>query len=640
MKRIRVLFCAAFGLSAFVQLLAAATPPVDLTDAEIARRFQARRAEIIAEAIGRIAPGDTAAGGGMDVAAALQAGLKRDAALARFAKLNEPTPTGNMFWMYPMAAIMANERGQFDEATQARVKELWRTYWPSRGDTENHWVLYYASLYIAAQTMPDAGPEAWSNGKSSAENMAEARSYLEHWMEVTTSYGQGEYDSPSYIGEYTAPLALLTGWCQDPVLRQKARMMLDYIYYDYLVEQVGGFYGGAHSRVYPRQLLQPARTAASMLGWYLFGLGGKQVSDRVLLLALSGYTPPPMFERIARDDAARPYAQIELKRTRWRMRHAGPESFVIGDRRTIPVYKYSYVDRDYILGSSQGGLLQPIQQQTWSLIWRVDENPLDASNAFFTVHPYSSPIEGTMYFSELADTVTNLIVRSKVDYDSPDKLASGSPYEQVFQEGAALIGLYDIPEGTRFPHIITFFSRDLVNTAEDASGWIFSQGGPVYIAYRPFAPGEWKPNDWTDLLKGGGGGWISTGFREWGLGHRNYVSASLRNGYVMQVAPVRAYASFDAFKDAVRKLPLKFSLSGKPEATFTSLDGSVLHARYGEAPSVNGKGIDFARWPLYSGPFGHADRGSEQLEIKHGGERYFLDFKATRTEQTSTNPAP
>ena len=46
------------------------------------------------------------------------------------------------------------------------------------------------------------------------------------------------------------------------------------------------------------------------------------------------------------------------------------EAIEVDDHSTAPVYKYSYVTPDYILGSSQGGLLQPIQQQTWSLVWQ------------------------------------------------------------------------------------------------------------------------------------------------------------------------------------------------------------------------------------------------------------------------------
>jgi len=281
------------------------------------------------------------------------------------------------------------------------------------------------------------------------------------------------------------------------------------------------------------------------------------------------------------------------------------------------------------------GLLQPIQQQTWSLDWRTDKPMLEAANTFFGVQPYSSPYEGTMFFGGDWDTVTDLIARSKADYDSEDKLPSGSRYEQVFQQGTALIALYDMPKGNRFSHIITFFSRDLENTAEDASGWIFTQGGPVYIAYRPFAPGVWKPNDWTGLLAGGAGGFISTNADKWGVGHKCLVSDALKNGYVVQVAPVRDYTSFDAFKAAVRALPLSFATEDVPEATFTALDGSVLHARYGDTPSVNGVAVIYADWPLFDSPFAYEQRGSQRLEIHQGGERLLLDFAIPSVQETA-----
>ncbi|MEO6876269.1 MAG: hypothetical protein ABI222_15750 [Opitutaceae bacterium] len=642
LKQVNGLRTALFMLVMTSGLLGAAEPsqragPLALTDADIASRFQVRREAVLATAIASIDPANPAKGGYYDVAACLQRGVNREAALARFARITAAKPDGNMFWMFPMVTVMmAGEQG-LDAAAQARIAELWRTYWPSRGDTENHWVLYYSSLYLAAQANPGAGPDQWFNGQSSAENMAEARSYLEHWFQVTTSFGQGEYDSPNYIEEYVVGLSLLSGWAKDPAFRHKAHMLLDYVLYDYAVESLDGYYGGAHSRVYPRQIVAPGLTPAKALGWYLFGFGESQPNGTVQLLALSGYTPPPILERVARD-RDRPYVERELKRTRWRLRHAGPDSFVIGDQRTVPVYKYSYVDHDFILGSTQGGLLQPIQQQTWSLIWRTDLPATKAANTFFGVQPYSSPFEGTMYFGADWDTVTNLIARSKADYDSPDKLPGGSPYEQVFQQGPALVALYNMPAGNRFSQITTFFSRDLKNTAEDPSGWIFTQGGPVYIAYRPFAPGVWKANDWTHLLANDAKGFIGAGFSEWGAGSRCYVSDALRNGYVVQVAPVRDYASFDAFKAAVRALPLKFSTTGAPEATFTALDGTVIHARYGAPPAVNGQPVDFKDWPLFASPFGQATRGSQKLEIKYGSERLLLDF-AHNLSQESVVPA-
>lgn len=619
-------------------LVHAASAPVSLSDAAITRRFLARRDLVLDKAIATVKAGDTTKGGMVAVAACLQTGRNLEAALARLAVLDQPTPTGDMFWAYPMTAVMVAGRRNLDDASWARIQELWKTYWPNRGDTENHWAMSYTARYLAAQMRPGAGPDEWFNGQSSAENMAIAKSYLLHWMWITTSYGQGEYDSPNYIEEYLIPMSLLAGWAKDPELRLKARMMIDYLIYDYAIEQVNGTYGGAHSRIYPKQIVVPGNGYSSELGWFMFGFGDEPVNPHAgnILLAMSGYVPPPILERVARD-RAQPYVEKELKRTRWRMRHAGPHSFTIDDKRTVPVYKYSYVDQDFVLGSSQGGLLQPIQQQTWSLDWRSDKPTSEAANTFFGTQPYSSPLEGTMYFGGDWDTVTNLIARSKADYDSPDKLPGGSPYEQVFQHKTALIALYDMPQGNRFSHITTFFSRDLQHTEKDPSGWIFTQGGPVYIAYRPFAPGVWKPNDWTGLLRGGAGGFIATGYDTWGEGHQCLVSSALQNGYVVQVAPTRDYASFDAFKAAVRALPLKFETTPVPEATFTALDGSVLHARYGDTPSVNGQPVDYRDWPLFGSPFAHEKRGSQRLEIHQGGERYLLDFTKPAIKQ-SLNP--
>ncbi|WP_309025548.1 hypothetical protein [Pelagicoccus sp. SDUM812002] len=607
-------------------------PDPFLSDAELAIQFRERCEYVIDQVVKNTDPTNTARGGMFTVAANLHRGANLEWARAHIREANE-TPTGAMFWMHPMVLMMETGRGVLNDDDWAFIKELWRTYFPYRGDTENHWIMYYASIYLAAEMFPDAGPDQWYNGKSSAENMAEAKEYISDWIHITTSYGQGEYDSPNYIEEYTRPMALLAGWAQDPVVRQQGKMMMDYILLDYVVENIDGLYGGAHSRLYPRYLLQPSLTAGAAHGWLFFNQGEYRPNAGNTLIALSGYTPPPILYRIAHGRGDEAYVQRELKRTRWRLRHAGPDAFEIDGKSTTPVYKYSYVHPDYILGSSQGGLLQPIQQQTWSLIWREDDSS-GKTNTMFGLQPYSSPLEGTMYFPSDWDTVTDLIARSKVDYDSPDKLEGGSPYEHVFQEESTLIALYDIPEGTRFPLISTLFSRDLKDRVEDQSGWIFGHGGPVYVAYRPFAPGEWKEVDWTGLLKSGAGAWFSTNFEELARGSQCFVSESLKNGYIVQVAPISEFESFDAFKKAIRELPLQYELSPTPSVRFTNLAGKELVATYGGQLSVDGKAVDHSKWKLFDGPFSRAERESETLEIHYGQERYKLDFKSLSTETT------
>ncbi len=118
------------------------------------------------------------------------------------------------------------------------------------------------------------------------------------------------------------------------------------------------------------------------------------------------------------------------------------------------------------------------------------------------------------------------------------------------------------------------------------------------------------------------------------------MSGARRNGYVVQVAPVRAYATFAQFQQAVRALPLRFSTAAAPEATFTALDGSVLRARYGAPPTLNGAPVDYASWPLFDSPYGQAARGSQRLEIRHGAERYLLDLGRNLSQQTIVPAQP
>ncbi|WP_221031645.1 hypothetical protein [Actomonas aquatica] len=614
-----------------------ATPPTAPSDGEISAAYHARSEQLINRYIERTQADNPEWGSLPWVAANFARGTNLEWARHRLRELTKE-PSGAMFWMYPMVLVMKAGEPHLAPSDWAVIREAWRTYFPFRGDTENHWLMYYASLYLAAETWSDLPPEAWYNGKSSAENRAEAKEYILDWIKITTAYGRGEYDSPNYIDPYVSALGLLAGWCEDPELRQQATMMLEYELLDFAVENIGGVYGGAHSRIYPKHAMQPALGASSALAWLLWDQHELTLNGSALIVALSGWTPPPILQRIAtyRDV---PYEHRELKRTRWRMRHAGPDAFEIEDHMTTPVYKYSYVTPDYLLGSSQGGLLQPIQQQTWSLNW-FEEKPLGIANTFFALHPHYSAKEGTMYFGAEWDDVVDLIARSKVDYTSPDKMMSGSPYEQVFQSKSALIGLYDIAPDAPFQHLNTFFSRDLAEVTEDDSGWIFAIGGPTYIAYRPFQPGEWRPSDWTGLLAGGAGAWISARHDEWGAGHRVRVSEYPKNGYVVQVAPVSAYASFADFQTAVKALPLDFATEPTPTVTFTSLDGTVLSGTYGERPLIDGEPLPYESWPLFDGPFAQAARESHQLEIRFGTERRELDFDASATTTRIVPLAP
>jgi hypothetical protein len=508
-------------------------------------------------------------------------------------------PTGDMFWMYPISAIAYLDRGQLTDSARRALRDSFRTYMPYRGDTENHWVMYYTSLYLMAQLWPDQDGDQWYTGKSSAENMREAAGWLESWVRLTTTRGQGEYDSPNYMGLYFLSMSYLSAWARDPAMQKRATMMLDYLTADYAAEELDGVYAGAHSRVYDREVLEKWNVASSDFGWVLFGLGhplSPPANPILFYVVASAYQPPEILQRIS-TDRSQPYTHYERKRTRNRWRFF--------DELHGPVYKTTYVRREYAVSSDQGGTLQPIQEHSWDVTWSVPD-PRGVENTLFTLNPHSSLHELETYFTFPPDIGISGVVSSKKSYDSPDKFVGGSPYEKIFQDQDTIVALYDIAPGARFPHINGFFSKDLAEVSEDPSGWIFARGGDALIACRPLQPYTWKP------IEGGG---------------RRLFSPYLKNGIVVQVAARSEFADMPAFRGAILALPLEFQLEPTPSVRFHSLRGRILEFTYGETPSADGAPLDYAHWPLFGGPFLEAPVDSEILILKYGSMRRTLDFR-------------
>ena len=536
-------------------------------------------------------PSSSAPFGYANIAAKLWLHEDTAACSRRMEELLAAGPSGDMFWMYPVTAVAYLDGGQLTDSARRALHDSWRTYMPYRGDTENHWVMYYTSLYLMSQLWPG---QVWYNGKSSAENMKEAAGWLESWVHLTTTRGQGEYDSPSYMGYYFLSMSYLAAWAQDPAMKKRASMMIEYLMADYAAEALDGVYVGAHSRVYDREVLEKWAVPSSDFGWVLFGLGHPldPPSNAILFYVLaSAQRPPEILQHIA-SDRTEPYTHYELKRTRNRWRFF--------DDLHGPVYKTTYIRREYAVSSDQGGTLQPIQEHSWDVTWSVPD-ARGVQNTFFTLNPHSSLHELETYFTFPPDVGISGVVTSKKSYDSPDKFVGGSPYEQIFQDQDTIIALYDIAPGARFPHINGFFSKDLAEVVEDPSGWIFVRGGDALIACRPLQPYSWKP------IEGGG---------------RRLFSPYLQNGIVVQVAARSEFADLQAFRRAILALPLEFSMEGTPWVRFRSLRGKLLEFTYGKPP------IDHSRWPLFGGPFLEAAKDSERLVMKYHEMRRTLDFRS------------
>jgi len=502
-------------------------------------------------------------------------------------------PRGDMFWMYPSLSMYLYNKSVLPDEYRARYRELWRTYTPYRGDTENHWVMYYTCLYLAAQEWSGEPGDRWYTGKSSSENMREAEEWLITWMKTATTIGQGEFDSPHYMEVFLTPMFMLYEFSEDRKMKRKAEMMIDYLMADFAAEYLRGNYCGAHSRDMIPTATDPLRAAMTAFGWLYFGDTEFQARGGSLIAALSSYRLPEVIYHIA-TDRSEPYVHLERKRLRNIIR--------FGDELNPPVYKYTYMTEDFALGSLNGGIAQPIQQHTWDVTF-VSDKP---NNTIFTIHPYYSEYEVGKFFPEPLKILLDGISRVRPEYQDPNKWVGSSPYTQTMQHENAIIVLFDIDEGVSHQHINGFFPKTLDRRVEDESGWILCEGGNIYIGYYPLKPYEWIEEDINWRLR----------------------SYDPKNGLILEVVSQDDYESFGEFREVMAGREVVVEDSDELlRVRYTTTGGDELDFTYDGSRVLNGAVIDFATDYLFRSRFMEAKVGSESLRMTAGGITRDLDFR-------------
>ncbi|MGB6122769.1 MAG: hypothetical protein WBG80_12740, partial [Bacteroidota bacterium] len=173
-------------------------------------------------------------------AARIALGRERATAFGMLDSLSRDRVIGGMFYAYTLIGTYLHLREELPDSLHEKIRNAYRVRTMYRGDTENHWVMYYTGLYLAAQTWPGETGDGWFNGKSSEENFGEAEEWLEHWMEISTTIGQGEFDSPTYMTVFITPMLVLHDFARDPVMKKKAGMMLDLLFADFAAEHLKG----------------------------------------------------------------------------------------------------------------------------------------------------------------------------------------------------------------------------------------------------------------------------------------------------------------------------------------------------------------------------------------------------------------
>jgi hypothetical protein len=353
--------------------------------------------------------------------------------------------------MYGCAGLYYSCRNTLPDSYKKKIRECWKKFTPYRGDTENHFLMYYGSLFLMAQEWPSLPGSEWFLGKTSEEIYKESKEYLTQWIDETAKSGMMEFDSPRYMYYYITPMVLLAEYTHDAVLKTKFEMMLEYLIADYAHDYFYGNYCGAHSRVASENPFDSHNTETSSFGDFFFEDNWDHVMPDVAFAAISSFTCPDIIRKIAREKTL-PFESYETKRGRTTLRYAH-------DKNPLVVKKL-YATKEYAIGSIQGGLVSPIQQQSWNLT--VFGQKTD--NVILGIHPYVSAEELGMFFPEEPKWQLEKIEGVKKGYSSEDKWVGGSRIDVIEQHQNSLHIFYKntlqnllyLHLDIRIPHWATF----------------------------------------------------------------------------------------------------------------------------------------------------------------------------------------
>ena len=149
----------------------------------------------------------------------------------------------------------------------------------------------------------------------------------------------------------------------------------------------------AHARVYEQNLLEKWAGVSSDFGWLWFGVGRPHEFPGQLRPVLCSW--PAGTSRPRSCSTSPPTAATRTPTTSANARAIAGVSI---DELHGPVYKTTYVRREYAVSSDQGGVLQPIQQHSWDVTWHVPDPRGSPEHPVLTLHPYSSMRELQTYF--------------------------------------------------------------------------------------------------------------------------------------------------------------------------------------------------------------------------------------------------
>lgn len=494
--------------------------------------------------------------------------------------------------------------------------------------SENHELMRYSNLLLAAQALKNLEQyrkRELPDGLTVGDYYTAWNRYYREYPLARARYGDMAEIFSMYCVYSLPELFNLFDYAEDPVIRQRMKMLLDLIWADWAIAQINGIRGGAKTRVYQdpeqpdgREMERGGKDArwkylsqivfARENWWWQHPLhrnSSHRIQGATRVLASSGYRLPGIIREIA-DDREGLGEFTYIARRPAKQRPLAPEEIPVWydpyysyDTLDTRMLSYEFCTPDFVMGSL---IIDPTLPLVPSHLHytKEKEGNREGYPALSTQNRYNSIIFPTESTARVLPQC--IATGGRVTYGQ----------QQAVQHRNIMVVQRD-QKAVNTGDMRIFFSQGMKERLVDTASWLFLEEGKAFIAIKAFSSED---------------GISSCGF-SWD--NEYFIRLDDRQAPVVFVLGLKARTgSLESFMERV--LDHRSQLESNGRFTFSAEDTegervSLSLYLYGDGiPEVNGSPVDLCPGLIYDSPYLTSVHGSGIIGIRKGDQMLVLDL--------------
>ncbi|MEI7730477.1 MAG: hypothetical protein WCO56_12950 [Verrucomicrobiota bacterium] len=490
-----------------------------------------------------------------------------------------------------------------DEPLKERNRKIYTgAVFYKRLSTSNHKIMAAVTRYLATQIW---GLNAFhadpffkgqeEDGTRFEKNDPTGEKYIRSLIQETVKSGPGEFASRPYGAENILPLLTLAECAQDSGIRQSAALAYEYSLIELAPAWLRGHLATFAPRSYPDMETQQPWGIAVVPWAYFGGIPPGELHDQwALRTATASYRMPDAL-LASGADRSQPYVYRALI-NRWAL--------------------YHYVNQDYALFSrSPKASTRQFMGQSYPCGVMWEEPNVNHGSHLWITNPSADDnhAEGNKTTGIHTHGVTQ--------------------YEQELQYRDALLFVFNIAPNFRNPYALAYIPGGY-RAALTAPNRLFLHYGTVLVAVSASHPFTFNPQSGIRAPAGKA--------RE---GDSEFRIPTLQTAVALETALPADFPGADpekqlaAFRDLLlAKARIELQSGVKPVGRYTDRHGNTLECVYDGEDKINGKTVDYTRWPTLESPWLQQPSPESSLVLTDGKRTRTYDFQNWKVVESAGKP--